>query len=232
MSSQAAGTGASQRALITETWMPRAEYAHTLLSSGVGQRVSYAAGDYLFEQGEVDHRFFILVSGKVHVSNLSPDGQESTFNIMGAGSVIGEAAALTGLPRYSAARAVESCELLMLEASQMEDYIRQSPHFALALIQVLSLKQRLAVGRLHRAVFLTPDQRILHLLEQLSQAHADRGMLQDEQRLLVHLTHEQIGGLTDLSRVTVTRALQRLKQEGTIDLEGRHIVLRPQPHKR
>lgn len=205
--------------------MPRGEFVKDLLAAGVGESVHYQAGQYLYGQGEIDQRFYVLVSGKVYVSNLSVDGHESTFNIMGPGSVIGEAAALTSLPRYSAARVLEPSELVVLHASRLEDYVRQDPKFAVALIYVLSLKQRMVVGRLHQAVFDAPDQRILRLLEQMAESHADRLDAAGRAQLRVDLTHEQIGNLTNLSRVTVTRTLQKLRRDGRVQLLGRFIVL-------
>lgn len=225
MSSQAhGGRGPQDRSSVSETWMPRGEFITHLLESGIGEKVRLQEGQYLYGQGEIDQRFYVLVSGKVYVSNLSDNGHESTFNIMGPGSVIGEAAAITGLPRYSAARMLEDSELLQFRADRLDEYIRQSPRFASALIYALSLKQRHAVARLHQAVFESPDQRILRLLEQMAETHADR-LDADNPQLRVHLTHEQIGSLTNLSRVTVTRTLQKLKQDGRVDLVGRAIVL-------
>jgi len=104
MLTRIADTSARRETAISETWLPRGEFVTRLLTAGVGQTVRYQTGQYLYQQGDIDQRFYILVRGKVHVSNLSANGHESTFNIMGAGSLIGEAAALTGLPRYSAAR--------------------------------------------------------------------------------------------------------------------------------
>ncbi|MGE4240555.1 Crp/Fnr family transcriptional regulator [Ramlibacter sp.] len=205
---------------VSETWMPRGEYVSHMLASGIGERVAYEPGEYLYSQGDVDHFFYVLISGKVHVYNLSNEGHESSFHIAGPGSVIGEAAALTHLPRYSAARVLESSELIRLDTLRMEEYVAKDPRFAVGLMVLLSLKQRLAVDRLHQAVFESPTQRVMKFLDQMAQVHASEGAA-----VKVDLTHEQIGTLTNLSRVTVTRALQRLKKDGRIDVVGRSIVL-------
>jgi CRP-like cAMP-binding protein len=233
MSSPTSPKPASNLSGVSETWIPRGQYITHLLESGIGEKVRYQPGQYLYSQGEVDRRFYVLLSGKVHVSNLSADGQESTFNIMGPGSVLGEAAALTGLPRYSAALVIEPSELIQLQAGRLEEYVRADPRFAAALIYVLSVKQRLAVARLHQAVFEPPEQRILRLLEQMAESHVGQPGHEDEGELRVHLTHEQIGNLTNLSRVTVTRTLQKLKRDGRVRLVGRAMVLpsKAQPHR-
>ncbi|MBN9429335.1 MAG: Crp/Fnr family transcriptional regulator [Burkholderiales bacterium] len=220
-----AASQAHRPGTTSETWIPRGEYVDYILQADIGERVRHEAGQYLFTQGVIDRRFYILLSGKVHVFNLSDDGHESTFNIMGPGSIIGEAAALTALPRYSAARVIEPSELLQLNVAHMEEYIAQNPRFAMSLFYLLSLKQRLAVDRLHRAVYETPDRRILSFLEQMAETHADE-VDACASHISVHLTHEQIGNMTNLSRVTVTRTLQKLKRAGRIDLAGRTIKLR------
>ncbi|AZY48753.1 Crp/Fnr family transcriptional regulator, partial [Bordetella avium] len=211
--------------MTSETWMPRGEFITHLLESGLGERVHFLEGQYLYSQGEIDYRFYVLVSGKVYVSNIGSNGQESTFNIMGPGSLIGEAAAFTALPRYSAARTLEASELLRFQANKLEEYIQKSSRFAASLIYALSIKQRQAVARLHQAVFESPEQRILILLEQMAETHADR-IDAVNPVLRINLTHEQIGNLTNLSRVTVTRALQRLKREGRLQMGTGSIVLK------
>ncbi|MGA0572586.1 Crp/Fnr family transcriptional regulator [Variovorax sp. VNK109] len=229
MSSTVDTVSQAARNATSETWIPRGEYVAYMLEAGIGEKVHYDAGQFLFAQGEIDRRFYILLSGKVHVFNISNDGHESMFNIMGPGSVIGEAAALTALPRYSAARVMEPSELLQLNVARMEEYISQNPRFAMSLLYVLSLKQRLAVDRLHQAVYEAPDQRILRFLEQMAQTHSAEIDARSS-HISVHMTHEQIGNMTNLSRVTVTRTLQKLKRAGRIDLLGRTILLKsPMP---
>jgi CRP/FNR family cyclic AMP-dependent transcriptional regulator len=211
-------------AAVSETWMPRGEYVERMLAAGIGERVSYEAGEYLYQQGAIDRYFYVLLSGRVHVYNVSGDGHESSFHILGPGCVTGEAAALTGLPRYSAARVLEASELLRVDTARIEEYIARSPQFAVGLLFNVCVKQRLAVDRLHQAVFEHPPQRVLKFLEQTAQAHAPAGGT-----VRIDLTHEQIGTLTNLSRVTVTRALQQLRREGHIRVAGRAIVLTSRP---
>ena len=81
---------------------------HLRSLSHLGQPVTLPSGASLFNQGQVDDLFYVIVTGKVHVHMLSEDGHESILNIMGPGSLIGEAAAFLKQPRYSSARAIET----------------------------------------------------------------------------------------------------------------------------
>ncbi|MCY1200986.1 CRP-like cAMP-activated global transcriptional regulator [Achromobacter veterisilvae] len=212
------------RHVATETWLPQGEQAAYLRSlSHVGQPVSLPSGASLFSQGQVENVFYVVVTGKVHVHMLSEDGHESILNIMGPGSVIGEAAAFLGQPRYSSARAIEDTSLLRFETGRIPALVRQDPDFALALIYLLSVKQRQMVARLRQAIFDPPEQRVIRFFDQFRQTHQDA--CGPQAPITVNLTHEQIGSLVDLSRVTVTRVLNRLKREGLLDLDGKKIML-------
>ena len=70
-----------------------------------------------------------------------------------------------------------------------------------------------------------PDvqERIMELLTRLEEMFA---IEHPKGRLLVtQLTHEQIAAMTGTSRVTVTRTLQRLREQGRISILEGHILL-------
>jgi CRP-like cAMP-binding protein len=110
------------------------------------------------------------------------------------------------------------------DTSQMTDVFREHPEFASALLRVTSLKQRLLAIRTEQFTSRNPQERIMGLLNRLKEMFATdhpRGRL-----LVTHITHEQIGAMTAISRVTVTRTLQRLRNQGTIDVINGHILIR------
>jgi len=207
----------------SETWTPRGDRIADLMNTRMGEHIRVPRGRCLFSQGEVDPRFYVVLSGKVQVYTVSASGHELLFDIMGVGGVIGESSALVGLPRHSNACAMEDSDLLMLHADQLEHHLVHEPKLALALIYALGSNQRRLIERLKHSIFDTPEERILNALSHLSDACPDQA--QDDPVVRVNLTREQIGHLTGLSRVTVTRALMRLKREGLIDLDRREIVL-------
>ncbi len=220
------GSGPAQH-VATETWLPQGEQAAYLRSlTHMGQSFLLPCGASLFTQGQIENDFYVILSGKVQVHMLSEDGHESILNIMGPGSLIGEAAAFLQQPRYANARAIEDSTLLRFATDRIPELVRADPNFALALLYLLSVKQRQMVSRLRQAIFDPPEQRVLQFLEQFRRTHADSA--QPDAPITVNLTHEQIGNLTDLSRVTVTRVLSKLKRAGMIDFTGKKILLLPE----
>jgi CRP-like cAMP-binding protein len=192
--------------------------------SSLGRRRHFKKNVALYEQGEISTRFYLVVSGLIQASIFRHDGSEVLLDMMGPGTICGEGAAFDGLPRFSTAVAVENSDTIEFDTSQMTDVFREHPEFASALLRVTSLKQRLLAIRTEQFTSRNPQERIMGLLNRLKEMFATdhpRGRL-----LVTHITHEQIGAMTAISRVTVTRTLQRLRNQGTIDVINGHILIR------
>jgi CRP-like cAMP-binding protein len=192
--------------------------------SSLGKRRRFKKNVPLYEQGEISSRFYLIVSGLIQASIFRRDGSEVLLDMMGPGTICGEGAAFDGLPRFATAVAVENSDTIEFDTSRMTDVFREHPEFASALLRVTSLKQRLLAIRTEQFTSRNPQERIMGLLNRLKEMFATdhpRGRL-----LATHITHEQIGAMTGLSRVTVTRTLQRLRNQRTIDVINGHILIR------
>lgn len=190
-----------------------------------GRRRRFRKGEALYRQGVASGKFFFIVEGLVQVSIIREDGTELLLEFMGPHTICGEAAAFDGLPRFSSAFAAEETHAVEFDAEDMEEVFRAHPGFALALLQVTSLKQRILALRLEQLVSREPEGRIMELLRRLA------GMFSTEhpegRMLVTKLTHEEIAAMTGTSRVTVTRTLQRLREQGVIDIIDGHVLIRP-----
>lgn len=195
--------------------------------AAAGKRRRFRKNAVLYEQGEISRRFYFVLDGLVQISIFRDDGQEVVLELMGPDTVCGEGAAFDGLPRFSSAVAVDDTDTIEFDVTTMTEIFRQHPECAASLLTVTSLKQRVLAIRLEHLTSREPQDRIMELLNRLKAMFAidhPRGRL-----LVTHLTHEQIGAMTGISRVTVTRALQRLREQGIIDTVDGHILIRGRP---
>jgi CRP/FNR family transcriptional regulator, dissimilatory nitrate respiration regulator len=76
-------------------------------------------GDQIFSEGLEATAFFIVVSGKVKIYKLSPDGKEYTLHIHGPGDPFAEAAIFDSLTYPASCVALENTTLLRISK---EDY--------------------------------------------------------------------------------------------------------------
>ena len=189
-----------------------------------GRRRKFKKNAALYEQGEISTHFYFITKGLVQISIFRIDGSELVLELMGPDTVCGEGSAFDGLPRFSSAAAVDDTEAIEFDTSKMIEIFRKHPEFAASLLRVTSLKQRVLAIRLKHLASREPQERIMELLTRLEEMFAidhPKGRL-----LVTYVTHEQIATMTGTSRVTVTRTLQRLREQGGIEILDGHILLR------
>jgi CRP-like cAMP-binding protein len=133
----------------------------------------------------------------------------------------GEGAAFDRLPRFSAASALENSEVLAIPAGDFCGFMSSHAELATAVVQTIALKQRMLASRLLQVTQTSPEVRITELLSQITMP---------EQPAIV-LTHQQIANLIGASRITVTRAMQKLRRDGAVRCKrGQYeLVKSPRP---
>mgnify|MGYP000387662651 CR=1 FL=1 len=99
----------------------------------------YASGAVVFSQGEEDDTMFAVSRGSV---GIEVDGRRVA--VLGPDEVFGEMALLEHGPRSATALALEQSELVEIDKTRFYILVRQNPHFALQLMQLLSERLRRA----------------------------------------------------------------------------------------
>lgn len=173
-------------------------------------------GMLLFTERDASGRVVLVLSGRVKVSTLSDDGQETILAFRGAGDVLGELAAIDGEDHMATVTVVEEGEALILPANRFLWALEREPGLAVALL-------RSVIGRLRnadrlRAEFVELDVtgRVARRLVELAASYGtpvDGGT-----RIGLQLSQRELAGWVGASREAVNKALAQL--------EGRDLVLR------
>ena len=101
----------------------------------------YRRGEPVFSDGDEGIGFYIVISGRVKVFKLSPDGKEQIMHIFGPGQPFAEVPVFEG-SRYPAnAEAMENSRLFFLPKKDFVRLIQENP--SLAMNMLASLSQRL-----------------------------------------------------------------------------------------
>lgn len=207
------------------TWRMERQLVDLLTErAAYGRRKTFRKNEVLYEQGETSTRFYFVLKGLVQISIFRADGCEVVLELMGPNTVCGEGSAFDGLPRFSSAVAIEATETIEFDTAKLTEAFREHPEFAASLLRVTSLKQRILAIRLKHLASREPKERIMELLTRLEEMFAIDHV--KGRMLVTHVTHEQIATMTGTSRVTVTRTLQRLREQGRIAIVDGYIVMR------
>lgn len=111
----------------------------------------YPAGAVLMQEGEAGAGLFILVEGKVHVTqSTGPDTPPRDITTLEAGEILGEMALLDDLPRSATVTAVEPCRCLLVPVWDFRATLRESPEIAIKLLIQLSRRLRKTEQQLYK----------------------------------------------------------------------------------
>lgn len=183
-----------------------------LEESGIVRK--FSKGSVIYRQGYPADSFCYLKSGRVTVFMNSADGMERTLDTACSGEIFGEGAFFDKKPRVSSARALTSCEIIMINKEQLTGLISEFPGLAFELLEILANRIRMLSSQLDSMTFMQADARIAQLL------------LKSEKNNEVFLTHEEIANTVGVSRVTVSKTLSRFAKKGYIATEYRRIIIR------
>ncbi len=102
----------------------------------------FAPGDFIIRKGDVGHEMYFLVKGAVEVI----DGGGTVINTLGAGSFFGETALLLSEPRTASIRAKEYCDVFVLDKSDFNRVLRDTPQFATSILEVCRTRYHVTVA--------------------------------------------------------------------------------------
>jgi CRP-like cAMP-binding protein len=166
---------------------------------------------------------WLVVRGMVKLSAISVQGDELLLGLAGPNEPFGDP--LSNVEVYEATTICES-DLLCLTC----DEIAASPHLAMALLQGMGVRYRQSEAMLGLLGLRRIEDRVRGFLELLANDYGqpcDQGL-----RLNIKLTHQELASALSTTRVTVTRVLGSLKDEGWLQLDGqRRLVIAHLPRR-
>ena len=166
---------------------------------------------------------WLVVRGMVKLSAISVQGDELLLGLAGPNEPFGDP--LSNVEVYEATTLCES-DLLCLTC----DEIAASPHLAMALLQGMGVRYRQSEAMLGLLGLRRIEDRVRGFLQLLANDYGqpcDQGL-----RLNIKLTHQELASALSTTRVTVTRVLGSLKDEGWLQLDGqRRLVIAHLPRR-
>ena len=167
---------------------------------------------------------WLVVRGMVKLSAISMQGDELLLGLAGPNEPFGDP--LTNVQAYEA-RTMLDTDLLCLSCEELA----ASPHLATAVLQGMAARYRQSEAMLALLGLRRIEERVRGFLELLANDYGqpcDQGL-----RLHIKLTHQELASALSTTRVTVTRVLGNLRDEGWLHIDGqRRLVIAHQPLQR
>ena len=180
-----------------------------------------------FREGEPAHTFFVLDTGSVKLTQLTPEGHQVVLRLVGPGDAFGGVAAFGGATYPVSAEAVTDSTALEWSGEVMSALMERHPKLALNALRFVAGRlhdlqiqyRQLATEKVERRV----ARALLRLVQQAGR-RIESGVLID-----LPLSREDIAQMTGTTLFTVSRIISRFESEGLLEAGRQRVVIR-EPH--
>lgn len=123
------------------------EPAKLRLLAYVGEKMTYAPGEFVFEQGSSADGIYVILNGDVAIYHDTPEGEHIKLISFSQGMSFGEMSVLSGNHRTTAAVADTKLCVLRIDRNDFLDLVRQVPQLSFAIIRELSQRLEMMISR-------------------------------------------------------------------------------------
>jgi CRP/FNR family cyclic AMP-dependent transcriptional regulator len=113
------------------------------------ERLTYDAGQVIFNAGDPGDAAYVVIEGTVEISVPTPSGP-IVINNMAKNDILGEIAIVGDVPRTATAKAVSKLETLKISKELFMKIIRENPDAAVELIRILAARLASTTNQLTR----------------------------------------------------------------------------------
>lgn len=181
-------------------------------------------GEQIFSEGFDATAFFIVVSGKVKIYKVSPDGKEQTLHIHGPGNLVAEAAIFDSMVYPASCMALEESTLVRISREGFLELIKKHPELALKMMSGYS-------RRLRQFVLMIEELSLKDIKSRLASYLIENSTVENGTTICeLKYSKRELSSLLGTIPETLSRSLAFLKQKNLIIEKGNKIII-PDPDK-
>ena len=184
-----------------------------LMARATARRV--AQGETVFEQGAAAHAFFLLLHGRLKVSQVTPDGQQVMVRVVHPGDLFGFARALNRPDYPGTARAAVDCVVVGWPMADWDAVVETNPRLAINAMQTIGERLDEAHTRLREMSTQEVERRVAHAVLRLAEkaGRPEGGVT----RIDFPITRQDIAEMTGTTLHTVSRVLSSWEGQGLVE---------------
>jgi CRP/FNR family transcriptional regulator, dissimilatory nitrate respiration regulator len=179
----------------------------------------YKRGQMVFSEGDEGTGFYLVVSGRIKIYKLSPEGKEQIMHIFGPGQPFAEVPVFGGSHYPANAEAMESCELYFFPKKGFISLIQENPSLAMNMLASLSQRLKQFSNLIESLSLKEVPGRLASYLLYLS----DKNGSIDEFKL--DIAKSQLASLLGTIPETLSRILSKMGSRELVEIDGPRIII-------
>ena len=179
--------------------------------------------EVIFSDGEEAKGFYVILSGKVKLYKISPEGKEQILHVVSAPDAFAEAALFLEGSYPAFAEALSDCQLLFFQKRDFTQLIEKNPQLSINMIVTLSHYLRSFASLIEELSLKEVSSRIAKYLIDLSLKLSKEGKNPKEVEL--DLSKTQLASKLGTISETLSRTLAKMKAKGIIDVRKNRILI-------
>ena len=175
-------------------------------------------GESLFFQGDDVISFYQVVSGRIKLFRVSPEGKEKVVEIIEPGQTFAEALMLMDQPHYPVnATALTSCKVIGINCKYFKSMLKESIDTCFLLMGKMSFRLRGLINEIDTLSLNTGTVRIVAYLLQ----HAP----EDDNSFELNIAKSVIASKLSVKPETFSRILKNLHELEILTINGRKVTI-------
>ncbi|HOD35881.1 MAG TPA: Crp/Fnr family transcriptional regulator [Syntrophales bacterium] len=178
---------------------------------------TYRRDETIFLDGAEGHGFYVVVTGKVKIYKLSPEGKEFVLHVVGPEESFAEVPVFEGRHYPANAEAVEDTRVLFFPREALLRTIRRDPSLAMNMLAALSARLREFAQKMEDLSLKDVPSRLSAYVLHLSERR------QGSDDLDLDIKKGLLASLIGAKQESLSRILARLSAQGIIEVKGKRI---------
>jgi CRP-like cAMP-binding protein len=178
-------------------------------------------GQIIYLEGEQADTVYLLESGWVKATRMSPEGREQALLFLKPGEVFGDISVLTDTPYPGTVTALEEVVVWTIDKYSLLKLINRHPELAMAIIRRMGERVMYFIGLIEDLSLRSVEARIATTLLKHAQMKGSNLVVQRRSWTTFDMMATRLGTVRDVLR----RALRNLEDEGLLRVEKRTIVI-------
>ena len=181
-------------------------------------------GRYLFQESTSANELFYIISGKVQVNKIVPDGHELTMRLCSQNDIVGENILFSNAPKHSLnAKMIESGEVVAIHKVDLEKKIAENNKLAVEFLTWLANQHRKTQSILSDLVLNGKKGALYSTLIRLTNSY---GVTVENGIAITHpFTNQELANFCGTSREVVNRLLAELRKQEILSINKGVITI-------